>query len=215
MEKNLEKAQRELNFGKLETLKADADEASRKFYTCQDAYATDMFSVLSREREYVEKLAHLMKIQIAYHKQAATSLESLLPQLEKRMSQCFPPYHTLSSPLSPFSPSILSGSGGQQDIVRYINVHYVAISCSILFTPEPCLSVSTADLMYCISSHSYVHTYMHTYTHTHIHTHTHTHTHTHKHTHTHTHTHTYQMKLKNAQSSGAHWKSTSRCAGRT
>lgn len=87
MEKTLEKAQRELNFGKLEALKAEADEASRKFYTCQDAYATDMLTVLSRERDYVEKLAHLVKIQLAYHKQAVTSLDSLLPHLEKRMNE--------------------------------------------------------------------------------------------------------------------------------
>ncbi|KAL5473106.1 hypothetical protein EMCRGX_G027551 [Ephydatia muelleri] len=87
MEKTLEKAQRELNFGKLEALKAEADEASRKFFTCQDAYATDLLSVLSHEKEYVEKLAHLVKIQLAYHKQAVTSLDSLLPHLEKRMNE--------------------------------------------------------------------------------------------------------------------------------
>ena len=110
MEKTLEKAQRELNFGKLESLKMEADEASRKFYTCQDAYATDMFSVLSREREYVEKLAHLMKIQIVYHKQAITSLESLLPQLEKRMSKGFtnpPPLSFPSLSVSSFLSLVL------------------------------------------------------------------------------------------------------------
>ena len=42
--------------GKLDSLRSEVDEATKKFEDCQDAYATEMFTFMSREQLYTEKL---------------------------------------------------------------------------------------------------------------------------------------------------------------
>ena len=42
--------------GKLDSLRADVDEATKKFEDCQDAYATELFTFMSKEQYYTEKL---------------------------------------------------------------------------------------------------------------------------------------------------------------
>ena len=42
--------------GKIDTLKSDVDEVTKKFEDCQDAYATELFTFMSREQLYTEKL---------------------------------------------------------------------------------------------------------------------------------------------------------------
>ena len=42
--------------GKLDALRADVEEAIKKFEDCQDAYATDMFAFLGKEQIYTHKL---------------------------------------------------------------------------------------------------------------------------------------------------------------
>ena len=41
---------------RIDALKAEVDEKTRKFEECQDAYATAMFSFLSKERDYTSKI---------------------------------------------------------------------------------------------------------------------------------------------------------------
>ena len=56
----MEKATREYNMEKLTTLKAEVDEATRKFEECQDTYATDMFDFLAKEQTYTDKIAQVL-----------------------------------------------------------------------------------------------------------------------------------------------------------
>ena len=42
--------------GKIDALKSDVDEVTKKFEDCQDAYATELFTFMSREQLYTEKL---------------------------------------------------------------------------------------------------------------------------------------------------------------
>ena len=58
-ESQMEKATREYNMEKLTTLKAEVDEATRKFEECQDSYATEMFDFLAKEQVYTDKIAQV------------------------------------------------------------------------------------------------------------------------------------------------------------
>ena len=58
-ENQVEKATREYNMEKLTSLKADVDEATRKFEECRDTYATDMFDFLAKEQTYTDKIAQV------------------------------------------------------------------------------------------------------------------------------------------------------------
>lgn len=42
--------------GKLDSLRAEVDEATKKFEDCQDAYATALFTFMGKEQYYTEKL---------------------------------------------------------------------------------------------------------------------------------------------------------------
>ena len=53
--------------GKLDALRADVDEAIRKFEDCQDAYATDMFGFLGKEQIYTEKLQQVSDLPPLLH----------------------------------------------------------------------------------------------------------------------------------------------------
>lgn len=55
-EKQAEKSNREYQMGKLDALRAEVDEATKKFEDCQDAYATELFTFMSKEQLYTEKL---------------------------------------------------------------------------------------------------------------------------------------------------------------
>ena len=99
--------------GKLDALRADVEEAIKKFEDCQDAYATDMFAFLGKEQIYTHKLqqvacvcvcvracvcaqidlsppfplSQLVKQQLSYYKQATASLEHMLPHFDKKMGE--------------------------------------------------------------------------------------------------------------------------------
>ncbi len=60
------------------------DRTCRTLLSSQDKYATAMFEFLSEEQEYTENIQDLVKLQMSFYKQAATTLETLLPQLEKK-----------------------------------------------------------------------------------------------------------------------------------
>ena len=51
---------------KLTTLKAEVDEATRKFEESQDGYATEMFDFLAKEQVYTDKIAQVNKDVISY-----------------------------------------------------------------------------------------------------------------------------------------------------
>lgn len=55
-EKQAEKSNREYQMGKLDGLRSEVDEATKKFEDCQDAYATELFTFMSKEQLYTEKL---------------------------------------------------------------------------------------------------------------------------------------------------------------
>ena len=55
-ERQAEKSNREYQMGKIDSLKSDVDEVTKKFEDCQDAYATELFTFMSREQLYTEKL---------------------------------------------------------------------------------------------------------------------------------------------------------------
>ena len=80
-------ASREYQIGKLDSLKTQVDEVSRKFEVCQDAYATAMFNFLSKEHLYTEKIQQMVKQQLSLHKQAVASLEAMLPQFDKKRGE--------------------------------------------------------------------------------------------------------------------------------
>ena len=42
--------------GKLDSLRSDVDESTKKFEDSQDAYATELFTFMSKEQLYTEKL---------------------------------------------------------------------------------------------------------------------------------------------------------------
>ena len=48
--------------GKIDTLKSDVDEVTKKFEDCQDAYATELFTFMSREQLYTEKLLDVSRL---------------------------------------------------------------------------------------------------------------------------------------------------------
>ena len=56
LEHQTERSSREYPMGKLDALRADVEEAIKKFEDCQDAYATDMFAFLGKEQIYTHKL---------------------------------------------------------------------------------------------------------------------------------------------------------------
>ena len=74
---------------KLQTLRTEVDEATRRFEDYQDAYATEMYEFLSKEQLYAEKIQQLVLLQITHYKNAAAQLEGMLPIFEKKMSTLF------------------------------------------------------------------------------------------------------------------------------
>jgi hypothetical protein len=86
-EKQAERSNREYQMGKLDSLRADVDEATKKFEDCQDAYATELFTFMSKEQQYTEKLQDFVRRQVAMLKQGVASLEGMLPTIEKKMSE--------------------------------------------------------------------------------------------------------------------------------
>ena len=50
--------------GKLDALKTEVDDATKKFEDCQNAYATEMFTFISKEREYTEKLKEVVHVHV-------------------------------------------------------------------------------------------------------------------------------------------------------
>ena len=64
-ERQAEKSNREYQMGKIDALKTEVDEATKKFEDCQDAYATELFTFMSKEQLYTEKLqdvCHLVSV---------------------------------------------------------------------------------------------------------------------------------------------------------
>ena len=55
-EQQIEKSTREYNMEKLQSLKMEVDEATKKFEECQDAYATSMYEFISKEQEYTDMI---------------------------------------------------------------------------------------------------------------------------------------------------------------
>jgi hypothetical protein len=86
-EKQAEKSNREYQMGKIDALKSDVDEVTKKFEDCQDAYATELFTFMSREQLYTEKLLDFVRKQVSMLKQGVASLEGMLPTIEKKMSE--------------------------------------------------------------------------------------------------------------------------------
>ena len=107
-EKQAEKSNREYQMGKIDALRAEVDEATKKFEDCQDAYATELFTFMSKEQLYTEKLQevgwsynshpscllHILPLsfqfvrrQVSMLKQGVASLEGMLPTIEKKMSK--------------------------------------------------------------------------------------------------------------------------------
>ncbi|KAI1293852.1 Rho GTPase-activating protein 44 [Halotydeus destructor] len=67
---------------KAETLKKDWEEATTKVEQTKDAYAAEVFSLLSREPEFSILYLEYFKLQQEYHKRMLTILESSVPKLE-------------------------------------------------------------------------------------------------------------------------------------
>lgn len=72
-----------------ETIKEDMEEADTKVEQSRDALATEMFNILSRENEFAEYILQFLKLQRIYHENALKNLQTLIPQLEKKIGMYF------------------------------------------------------------------------------------------------------------------------------
>lgn len=72
---------------KKETVKEDLDEADIKVEQSRDLLAYEMFKLLKRENELSQYILQLLKLQRGYHESALKNLETVIPQLERRISE--------------------------------------------------------------------------------------------------------------------------------
>lgn len=72
-----------------EAIKEDMEEADTKVEQSRDALATEMFNILSRENEFAEYILQFLKLQRIYHENALKNLQTLIPQLEKKIGMYF------------------------------------------------------------------------------------------------------------------------------
>ncbi|KAJ8938339.1 hypothetical protein NQ318_000131 [Aromia moschata] len=68
-----------------ETLKDDMEEADTKVEQSRDQLAIEMFNILAKENEFSEYILQLLKLQRGYHESALKNLETIIPQLEKKI----------------------------------------------------------------------------------------------------------------------------------
>ncbi|KAJ8983854.1 hypothetical protein NQ317_016459 [Molorchus minor] len=68
-----------------ETLKDDMEEADTKVEQCRDLLAIETFNLLAKENEFSEYVLQLLKLQRGYHESALKNLETIIPQLEKKI----------------------------------------------------------------------------------------------------------------------------------
>lgn len=64
------------------------EEADTKVEQSRDALATEMYNILSRENEFAEYILQFLKCQRIYHENCLKSLQTLIPQLEKKIGMC-------------------------------------------------------------------------------------------------------------------------------
>ncbi|XP_013383351.1 rho GTPase-activating protein 17 isoform X2 [Lingula anatina] len=72
---------------KAETIKDEMEEASQRVEQCRDALATEMFTFISREAEYCQRLLTFIENQAQYHRNALESLERIIPELQGQIDQ--------------------------------------------------------------------------------------------------------------------------------
>ncbi|KAF7270622.1 SH3 domain-binding protein 1-like isoform X2 [Rhynchophorus ferrugineus] len=70
---------------KKENLKEDMEEADTKVEQSRDALAIEMFSLLARENELSSYILQLLKLQRGYHESALKNLETIIPELERKI----------------------------------------------------------------------------------------------------------------------------------
>lgn len=73
------------NATRKETVKEDLEEADNKVEQSRDVLAMEMFNILSKENEFSEYILQLLKLQRGYHESALKNLETVIPQLEKKI----------------------------------------------------------------------------------------------------------------------------------
>lgn len=61
------------------------EEADNKVEQSRDVLAIEMFNILSKENEFSEYILQLLKLQRGYHESALKNLETVIPQLEKKI----------------------------------------------------------------------------------------------------------------------------------
>lgn len=74
---------------KKETVKEDLEEADNKVEQSRDLLAIEMFNILSKENEFSEYILQLLKLQRGYHESALKNLETVIPQLEKKIGTSY------------------------------------------------------------------------------------------------------------------------------
>ncbi|XP_003385510.1 PREDICTED: rho GTPase-activating protein 17-like [Amphimedon queenslandica] len=68
-----------------ETVKSELDQAISHFEQCQDTYATELFSFLSKERELADLMHKMTVLQITHLKEKLNVLDEILPRLNKTL----------------------------------------------------------------------------------------------------------------------------------
>ncbi|KAJ8965658.1 hypothetical protein NQ314_003975 [Rhamnusium bicolor] len=63
----------------------DMEEADTKVEQNRDILAIEMFNILAKENEFSESILQLLKLQRGYHESALKNLETIIPQLEKKI----------------------------------------------------------------------------------------------------------------------------------
>ncbi|KAL3285307.1 hypothetical protein HHI36_019416 [Cryptolaemus montrouzieri] len=70
---------------KKEALRDEMEEADVKLEQCRDTVAMEMFNLLAKENEFASYILQLLKLQRGYHESALNNLQTIIPQLERKI----------------------------------------------------------------------------------------------------------------------------------
>ncbi|XP_053551172.1 rho GTPase-activating protein 17 isoform X2 [Bombina bombina] len=73
--------------GKIESLKEEADEAHNRVEQCKDQLAADMYNFVSKEADYGQYFVMLLEAQADYHRKALSVLEKALPEIQAQQDK--------------------------------------------------------------------------------------------------------------------------------
>ncbi|KAM4631537.1 rho GTPase-activating protein 17 isoform 1-T2 [Discoglossus pictus] len=73
--------------GKIDSLKEEADEALNRVEQCRDQLAADMYNFVSKEADYGQYFVTLLEAQAEYHRKALAVLEKALPEIQAQQDK--------------------------------------------------------------------------------------------------------------------------------